>query len=176
MSFQKGLYKLLEREGWYSNDPRDTGGETYRGISRRWFPKWAGWAIVDSYHNKEDLKSDARLEQLVSDFYYTYFWMRFRGDEIEDEFIGEMLLNFVVNMGKKPVIKKVQRILKVTQDGIIGPKTIDSLNKCDSEKFVYHFLLEIAEFYVHLGKTQPHYLQGWLNRTMSFYYDYVRLV
>jgi lysozyme family protein len=37
----------LRNEGYYVNDKDDSGGETYRGISRVNFPKWAGWAIEE---------------------------------------------------------------------------------------------------------------------------------
>lgn len=38
--------------GWegktVTNDPRDPGGMTAWGISRRYHPLWAGWGLVDS--------------------------------------------------------------------------------------------------------------------------------
>lgn len=176
MSFEKELERVLEHEGYYSNDSRDRGGETYRGISRRWFPKWVGWEIVDAYPNKHDLRYNDELEREVANFYYAYFWIRVKAHEIEDDFVAGMIFNFSVNMGKKPIAKKIQRVLCVTPDGIIGPKTLSALNSINRDVFVYHFLLEIVEFYVQLGKEQPHYLRGWLNRAMSIYYDYERLV
>ena len=41
-------YKKLEvAEGGYVNDPDDKGGETYKGISRKANPNWAGWISID---------------------------------------------------------------------------------------------------------------------------------
>jgi len=176
MGFKRGLEKVLEHEGFYSNDSRDHGGETYRGVSRRWFPKWKGWEIIDSYENKGDLRYDKELEQEVENFYYAFFWIRIKAHEINDDFIAEMVFNFSINMGKKVVAKKMQRVLRVKPDGIIGPQTLAALNTINRDIFVYHFLLEIVEFYVQLGKEQPHFLRGWLNRALSFYYDYERII
>jgi lysozyme family protein len=175
MSFEVAVERLLRHEGGYSNDPRDNGGETYKGVSRRWFPKWRGWDINDR-SNKLNLDHNHQLQQEVKNFYYAYFWVPIRAYEVENDFIADMLFNFAVNMGKKVIVKKTQRILRVTQDGVIGPKTIQALNSINQEVFVYHFLLEIMEFYIQLGKKQPHYLRGWLNRAVSFYYEYERLV
>lgn len=169
--FTKALDRLLAHEGGYSNDTRDNGGETYKGISRRWYPKWVGWEIIDSFSDKYTIVSE-ELDELVAMFYYTVYWYKLHCHRIEDEFVAELVFNFAVNMGKKVVIKKVQRVLGVTQDGLIGNITIGALNKIDIDKFVYHFILEIVEFYVLIGKKQPHYLLGWLNRAMSQYYRY----
>ena len=45
----------------------------YMGISRKEFPKWEGWKIINSYKEKNiDLKqiNDSTLEILVENFYY----------------------------------------------------------------------------------------------------------
>lgn len=173
MGFKEALRVLVKHEGGYVNDPRDHGGETYRGISRKFYPKWNGWKIVDM-SDKDSLDGNLDLMEEVADFYYTYYWFKLKCDNIEDEFIAQMLFNFAVNMGKRTIIKKVQRILQVKQDGLIGQITIGALNRMNTNEFVYHFLLEIIEFYIQIGKKQPHYLVGWLNRAIAVYYSYER--
>ena len=172
MSFEKSMETLLTHEGGYSNDPKDHGGETFRGIARRWFPKWEGWRIIDKHTNKEALINDPEVTSLVYEFYKKYFWDRLHASEIESEFTADLLFNLSVNIGKRTVIKKAQRVAGVKADGIIGPVTIAAINNTDTDKFVYHFLLEVIELYVQLGKTQPHYLRGWMNRAISLYYSY----
>lgn len=47
-NFKIALDKVLSREGGYINDPDDKGGETYKGISRKYNPDWKGWRIIDN--------------------------------------------------------------------------------------------------------------------------------
>jgi len=42
------IIKVLKSEGGHANDPDDGGGETYRGIARKFWPQWAGWKIIDA--------------------------------------------------------------------------------------------------------------------------------
>ena len=37
-------------EGGYANNSADTGGETYAGIARNYWPKWQGWKYIDNFH------------------------------------------------------------------------------------------------------------------------------
>ena len=41
------LNLIYKSEGGYANMEGDSGGETYKGISRKWFPKWEGLKIID---------------------------------------------------------------------------------------------------------------------------------
>jgi len=170
-NFEKALNEVLKDEGGYVKDPLDNGGETFKGISRRYFPKWEGWDIVDVNH------FDERLDDLVSKFYKHYFWDTLKLDDVQSPFIAEMLFNVGINQGKKVVTKKVQRILGVSVDGIIGPKTISALNSVDEGKFVFQFILETIDLYVHIVNThtnQRKFLLGWLNRAMRLYHKYLR--
>ncbi len=52
MSFAEALKHTLEFEGGYANDPADRGGETFRGISRKNWPRWSGWDLIDQVKRK----------------------------------------------------------------------------------------------------------------------------
>ena len=45
--FEKAFINTMGYEGGYVYDPDDAGGETYKGISRRYHPSWPGWRIID---------------------------------------------------------------------------------------------------------------------------------
>ena len=171
MGFNNAMKDLLRHEGGYVNDPRDAGGETICGISRKWYPRWEGWGKVDAGARADDKE----LQADVKAFYYAYYWMKLKLDMVEDEQLAECIFNFSVNMGKKTVLRKVQRIVRVKQDGFIGQNTLAAIDAHDPEKLFYHLLLEVIEFYVQLGKKQPHYLQGWLNRATTVYYSQQRV-
>ena len=50
--FGDAFKKLSIKEGGYVNDKDDAGGETYRGISRKYNPTWQGWIMNVSYKNQ----------------------------------------------------------------------------------------------------------------------------
>ena len=50
--FTKAYALTAAYEGGYVDDPEDAGGETYRGISRRYHPSWQGWQIIDTLKNR----------------------------------------------------------------------------------------------------------------------------
>jgi len=85
-AFLAVLAKTLKQEGGYVNDPYDSGGETYRGISRRAWPSWKGWPLIDQAKT-DGLKSpkaidrhfedDAEMFELVADFYFANFWQAY---------------------------------------------------------------------------------------------------
>lgn len=45
--FKPAFEQTIAHEGGYMNDPDDPGGETYKGVARKYWPKWLGWHIID---------------------------------------------------------------------------------------------------------------------------------
>ena len=41
-NFDEAFALTMKSEGGYANNPNDTGGETYKGVSRKNHPKWNG--------------------------------------------------------------------------------------------------------------------------------------
>jgi lysozyme family protein len=130
--FKIALNKTLQNEGKYVNDPSDSGGETYCGISRKNFPKWEGWIIIDSYSRinfPKCLDQDTKLQGLVSDFYYHNFWLAAGCDKLNNQEIANHLFDSAVNMGIKPAVKLVQESLFTTVTGVLDKTTIEKLNQ-----------------------------------------------
>ncbi len=67
MTFLKAMAFTSKWEGGYVNHPSDPGGETYRGISRRFHPNWKGWEFVDK-------KNFTEADKYVDSFYEATFW------------------------------------------------------------------------------------------------------
>lgn len=167
--FMKAQPYVLKYEGGYVYDPLDHGGETYRGISRIYFPKWAGWELVDGHKPllRGEIIESHLLEGMVGEFYKTQLWDNMRGDQIESQGVGTYLYDFYVNAGRNAV-KCMQRVLGVTDDGIIGPGTLAAINKADN-------LLERLHesrvgYYTRIATgTNARFLKGWMNRANSLY-------
>ena len=165
--FKSAIGYILQNEGGYVNDPSDNGGETYKGISRKNFPNWTGWDIVDPYKplaTGEIIKDDA-LDSLVNQFYKFNFWDKILGDGIDSQAIATYLFDFKVNAGGNAV-KCLQRILGIAIDGIFGNGTLNALNAYQGD-----LLAELhkarCDYYASLN--QPKFLQGWLNRSSRLY-------
>ena len=128
--FQKAYKKTAKNEGGYANVPGDTGGETYAGISRKWWPNWAGWKIIDARkplkHN-QTLNIEA-LHALVQAFYKKQFWDTIGGDAIDDQLTAERLYDFGVNAGASRSLKQIQEALGIPQTGKPDAATIAAIN------------------------------------------------
>jgi len=120
-------------EGIYSNDPHDRGGETYKGISRKFFPNWEGWIILDSMNDKN--KKNDQLQSLVTSFYHNEFWSFLKCEKFEQA-IADELFDTAVNQGKITAAKYLQKSLNLLNnnqrhykdiliDGKIGNVTIN---------------------------------------------------
>ena len=97
--FSAALLVVLAHEGGYGNDPKDSGGETYKGIARNRQAQWAGWSLVDVYKQKPgfpaNLEKSPVLQTEVSKFYKTSFWDVLLGDQIVNQAVAESIFDFV---------------------------------------------------------------------------------
>lgn len=122
--FKTALDKVLSREGGYVNDPDDKGGETYKGISRKYNPDWKGWRIIDNTkkeHPKDFkgyLNRNPELEKAVYDLYKDKYWDCFDLDEIPNQQVADIIFDTCVNQGAVAAIKFAERSLGLRETGI----------------------------------------------------------
>jgi len=136
--FNLALKIILADEGGYSNDPQDSGGETYKGISRKNFPDWEGWKYIDTAKNDTRIDTNGRfpetlnfidiLKSLVADFYRENFWNKIAGDNIQNNEIADELVHSAENAGISQAIKRAQQICGQNPTGHITPDLINALN------------------------------------------------
>ena len=186
--FEEAYKKTMSHEGKYSIDPTDEGGETYCGISRRWFPDWEGWAIVDASRSKDGfprcLDDYNVLQPLIPLFYKQHFWNRFQGDKIKNQEVTNELFDTAVNMSVSDSVKFLQIGLNVlnrnqalypdmTDDGVLGPTTLTNFNKyVSAERGNVSMLLKVMNVlqgqhyieYMNKSPVQEKYCRGWFNR------------
>ena len=144
MSFHIAYKSLLTLEGLHSNDPRDSGGETFLGVARNKHPNWPGWPLFDNWMDEGSIPPPpAELLLLVEEFYYQEFWLACKCDIIarHSPTIAGELFEASVNCGKANGIKFLQRALNVlnsrgrlypdlVEDGKIGSRTLEAVVKC----------------------------------------------
>lgn len=189
IDFNKAFKITLGHEGGYSNDPVDVGGETYKGISRRYNPSWKGWEIIDKLkeENPTDFKDilrnrNEKLNILVESFYKEHYWDRFWGDRIPSQDIGNELFDSSVNMGVHRGVKFLQKSLNllnrnqknyndIVEDGVIGPTTLRTLKyflRIDKSSLLLKFMnvLQGMHYINYMSKSprQERFARGWFNR------------
>lgn len=142
--FATAFSRTMKNEGGYSNDPADPGGETYMGITRRWFGPWAGWPVVDDWKAGciSALQRDVLLTDHVRDFYKAQFWDRVQGDAVStlSPEVAYELFDTGVNLDIVDAVRFLQEALNmqnqygkvypdIAVDGKLGTKTLGTLKR-----------------------------------------------
>lgn len=150
MNFDKAFERLIGHEGGYVNDPRDPGGETKFGISKRSYPA-------------EDIKG-LTLERAKA-IYRRDFWGAAGCDAVPGAMKFD-LFDMAVNSGPVTAIKTLQRSAGVTPDGLLGPITLQALNSTPAPRLVARFNGHRLDFMTDL-KTWSVFGKGWAKRVAS---------
>lgn len=172
--FKPAFEATMRSEGGYGNDPQDPGGETYRGVARKFHSKWEGWTTIDALKKRSNfprnLDQDTALQAQIQDFYQHQFWDKVRGDEIENQDIAESIFDFAVNAGIGASVTLAQTASGATADGVMGPGTIAAINKQDPKTFLALFALHKIARYTHIVEKRPDsrkFFFGWVKRTLE---------
>ena len=115
------IVMLLHHEGGYVNHPKDPGGETNLGVTKRVYEEWGG---------TKEMK-DLTIED-VEPIYKKNYWDKIKGDDLPDG-LDLCVFDFGVNAGPGRAAKFLQKLLGVTQDGGIGPQTLGALQSAIGE-------------------------------------------
>ena len=150
-NFDECLKMLLHHEGGYVNHPKDPGGETNLGVTKRVYEKWGG---------TKDMK-DLTVED-VAPIYKKNYWDRCKCDDLESG-VDWAVFDWAVNSGTGRAAKAIQKICGATQDGAIGPKTLALIGKQDTQYVVEEFGKIRQDFYESL-KTFDTFGKGWTRR------------
>lgn len=145
--FDKYINRILEHEGGYVNHPRDPGGETKWGISKRSYPNV----------NIRDLTKEEAIE-----IYRRDFWNRVQGSQLPAE-IGYQILDSAVNSGMGNTVRFLQRASAVADDGVVGPITLAAIRRADPADLTLNFMAERIEFLTRLT-TWESFGKGWMRR------------
>lgn len=163
--------KLLTFEGGYVNNPVDRGGPTKFGVILKTWQEYGYDKDKDGDIDIEDLKvittSDAKA------IAKKIFWDYFRADDIKNQSIAEMIVDWGYNSGRVTVARRIQRILGVTVDGVIGPKTLAAINQANQSKLFESIKKDRKEFIEHLVRINPDqqiFYKGWMNRINKFFF------
>ncbi len=141
--FEKAIEFVLSWEGGYVNDPRDPGGETNYGISKRSFPSL-------------DIKNLTRDQ--AKQIYFEKYWLKADCDQLAWP-INLVVLDTAVNCG---VIPAKEMLRDVSRDDI-------QLTALDMAK---DMVFRRLQYYLKICKANERlkiYLMGWFHRALKLY-------
>jgi len=145
--FDQCFDKLISHEGGYVNDPRDAGGETKFGISKRAYPQ-------------VDIKN-LTLEG-AKEIYKRDYWDRAQCDKLPP-MLAYLVFDAGVNSGIGQSIRFLQRALNVADDGVLGPLTLASIQRLDAESVCAKFIGHRLDFMTKLSSWEV-FSRGWTRR------------
>ena len=128
--FKIAYKRTAKSEGGWNHVANDRGGETYKGIARKFWPEWPGWKLVDAakpLRHNQIIKS-AALDQLVMDFYKAQFWDKIQGDHLRFQEFANELYDMAVNSGVSTALKTAQKSAGIAVTGKIDSLTLATFN------------------------------------------------
>lgn len=159
MSAWETIFQIVVgHEGGYVNDPKDPGGETKYGISKRSHPAVDVGALT--------LDGARRI-------YKANYYDKIHGDDL-DPGLALVCFDAAVNNGVGQAIRWLQGALGVKEDGIIGPATMAALARADPQTVLVE--LHARRIFMMAGlSTWKHFGRGWSRRLASLPYQAAKM-
>ena len=154
-NWEKCLEMILHHEGGYVNHPKDPGGETNLGVTKRVYEEWGG---------TKDMK-DLTIED-VSPIYKKNYWDKVKADELPSG-LDLCIFDFGVNAGPGRAAKYLQSLVGTTVDGGIGPNSLravaEHVDRWSIERTIDDYQANRQKYYEKL-KTFDTFGRGWTRR------------
>lgn len=159
--FKKTIGRVLKHEGGYVWDPKDPGGETNFGISKRAFPSI-------------DIKG--LTKETASELYRKNYWIPLNLEFVASQVTADQIMDIGVNMGVKTAATILQNALNhlgqnVGVDGAVGGGTLAAIAAVDALALNNQMVgIRIAK-YRNIVKARPDslkFLRGWVARAETF--------
>ena len=169
------VYKLapwiLKWEGGFVNDPADLGGATNMGAAIGTWKSCGYDKDGDGHIDVDDLRLLTR-EDVVNRVLKPHYWDRWKADLITSQSVANILVDWVWASGVHG-IKIPQRLLGVTVDGIVGPKTLAAVNARNPRELFDMIKIARFDFIEDICKKRPannKFKRGWMNRINDIAY------
>lgn len=139
-------------EGGYVNDPLDRGGATNMGVAV------GAWKLLGYDKNGDGVINNADMKLLSKDDF-------------------KFVLRKYWGSGKWGIVIP-QRILGLTQDGVVGPKTLAKINEeidKDAEALfdkIFAARMKFLDDIVKNNPSQKRFIKGWKNRLNDFKFQF----
>lgn len=168
----KILNHTLAYEGGYSNNPADKGGETYRGISRKYNSGWSGWSVIDAKKATGTIATNTifpELENNVASYYWNNYFLKNGFNKLTSANVALQLFDYAVNGGYK--VAAVNTILKdmgiISTESTFSDKLAELVNSVSASRFATKVLELRKSYYDNIIKadsSQEVFRKGWYAR------------
>lgn len=125
---------MIANEDYAPNDPRygkintdNDGGAVRFGINSNGLGKNL---IHTTFYTTMPIDLAFTVAKML---YNTAIWVPIHGSGIQAQRAASKLLDMSVNMGRRQAVKLAQRVVNTDVDGVIGPITLEAINKTDED-------------------------------------------
>jgi lysozyme family protein len=155
--FDRAHKIVLKYEGGNDDDPQDPGGRTSRGVIQTRY---------DQYRKRigatpKDVWTATDAE--IYDIYRIYYWDAMKMD-LFPAGVDLCVYDAAVNSGPFQATKWLQRALKVDDDGVLGPVTMDAVQRITDPKAIILSVCEQRLTMLTRLKHWPRFGKGWSRR------------
>ena len=154
-NYDKCLETILHHEGGYVNHPKDPGGETNLGVTKR---------VYEEHGGTKDMK-ELTVED-VAPIYKSGYWDKMKGDDLPSG-LDLCVFDFGVNAGPGRAAKFLQQMIGTTVDGGIGPNTLAKVEEYVRENGEHETVKKYQEMrqkYYEQLSTFATFGKGWTRR------------
>lgn len=163
---------LLKWEGGFVNDPADLGGATNMGVTIGTWRQVGYDKDGDNDIDVDDLKSLSN-DDVLNRVLKPHYWDRWRADEIKNQSVANILVDWVWGSGAHG-IKIPQKLLGVSVDGVVGPKTIAAINSKNPRELFDRIKMARFDFIEEICLKRPvnnRFKRGWMNRINDLIFE-----
>ena len=167
-NYDKCLETILHHEGGYVNHPKDPGGETNLGVTKR---------VYEEHGGTKDMK-ELTVED-VAPIYKKGYWDKMKCDDLPSG-LDLCVFDFGVNAGPGRAAKYLQTMIGTVADGGIGPNTLKALANYEEEvggvaEVIKEYQKRRQAYYEGLS-TFATFGKGWTRRTTETTEEALKLV
>jgi len=154
-NFEECLAHVLKHEGGYVDHPKDPGGATNLGVTKKVWEEWVGREVT-----KDDIRSLTVAD--VAPLYKKKYWDKCRCDDLPHG-VDFAVFDLAINSGTGRASKFLQGACGVAADGAIGPATLAAVAKMNPRELASKICERRLEFLQALP-TWETFGKGWGRR------------
>jgi lysozyme family protein len=154
-NFGLAFHALLKHEGGFVNHPKDPGGMTNLGVTKRAWEDYVG-------HPVDEAQMRALTPETVETFYRERYWDVIGADSLPGG-VDYCVFDCTVNSGSRQAVRLLQRAARIKDDGILGPNTLNAVRSMDPRLLISRYTAARLDFLQKLPAFTT-FGKGWVRR------------